>query len=125
MVPRAVIGDACRGPVPEATTREQCNALHPGSHAGRASSLRRLRQLRLGKRYRGEGCLAVARRAKAGLGKHHLISPKMTVDWAVLGFRGCGIWSKDHPRARVTRALGLGDAQHARPFFVPKIQSES
>ena len=49
-------------------------------------------------------------------------SPLMARFW---GFRGCGIWSKDHPRARVTRALGLGDAQQARPFFVPKIQSES
>jgi predicted MFS family arabinose efflux permease len=27
------------------------------------------------------------------------------------GFRGCGIWSKDHPRARETRALGSRDAR--------------
>ena len=50
-------------------------------------------------------------------------SPKRRLMGPFWGFRGCGIWSKDHPRARVTRALGLGDARHARPFFVPKIQS--
>src|SRR5215213_1902817 len=49
MVHRAVIGDDGRGPVAEATTRERCNALYPGSNPGRASSLRWLRQLRLGK----------------------------------------------------------------------------
>src|SRR6476659_3559959 len=49
-------------------------------------------------------------------------SPLMARFW---GLRGRGIWSKDHPRARVTRALGLGDARHARPFFVPNFQSES
>ena len=111
-----------RGPVAEATTREQCNALYPGSNPGRASSLRWLRQLRLGKPSRSEGCPAVARRAKADRAPNPLISPLMARFW---GFRGCGIWSKDHPRARVTRALGLGDARHARPFFVPNFQSES
>src|SRR6185312_4414084 len=40
MVHRAVIGDDCRGPVAEASTREQCNALYPGSNPGRASTLR-------------------------------------------------------------------------------------
>jgi hypothetical protein len=34
------------------------------------------------------------------------------------GFRGRGIWSKDRPRAAITR-FWLGDARNARPFFVP------
>src|SRR5689334_25165812 len=66
MVHRAVIGDDDCGPVAEATTREQCNALYPGSNPGRASSLRWLRQLRLGKPAPNKACHAVARRAKAG-----------------------------------------------------------
>jgi hypothetical protein len=81
-----VIGDDCRGPVAEASTREQCNALYPGSNPGRASSLRWLRQLRLGKPYRGEGCRGVARRAKPGLGEHpSCIPPKIPVDGPFLG----------------------------------------
>src|SRR5213079_748467 len=39
MVHRAAIGDDCRGPVAEASTREQCNALYPGSNPGRASKI--------------------------------------------------------------------------------------
>jgi hypothetical protein len=66
----SVIGDDLFGPVAEASTREQCNALYPGSNPGRASSLRWLRQLRLGKPHRSEGCRGVAQRAKPGLGKH-------------------------------------------------------
>src|SRR5438046_5306754 len=62
MVHRAAIGDDCRGPVAEATTREQCNALYPGSNPGRASSLRWLRQFRLGK----PASRTLARRAAAG-----------------------------------------------------------
>ncbi|SHN69507.1 hypothetical protein SAMN05444170_1563 [Bradyrhizobium erythrophlei] len=53
--------------------------------------------------------LAIARRAKAG--KWRL----MVLYW---GFRGRGIWSKDRPRAAITR-FWLGDARNARPFFVP------
>jgi putative endonuclease len=41
--------------------QEVGGSIPPGS-----TSLRWLRQLRLGERYRSEGCLAVARRAKAG-----------------------------------------------------------
>ena len=76
---------------------------------------------------RSEGCPAEAQRAKADWDPlvPHQIPPKSPLMAAFWGFRGCGIWSKDHPRARVTRAIGLGDARHARPFFVPKIQSES
>jgi len=37
------------GPVAEASTREQCIALYPGSNPGRVSSLRWPRQLRHGK----------------------------------------------------------------------------
>src|SRR4051812_35134081 len=40
MVHRAVIGDDGLGPVAEASTREQCIALYPGSNPGRASTLR-------------------------------------------------------------------------------------
>jgi hypothetical protein len=43
--------------------QEVGGSIPPGS-----TSLRWLRQLRLGKPHRSEGCLAVARRAKAGLG---------------------------------------------------------
>ena len=77
---------------------------------------------------RGEGCRGVAERSESedpGVGKHLRFPLKSRLMARFWGFRGCGNWSKDHPRARVTRALGLGDAQHARPFFVPKIQSES
>jgi len=55
MAHRATIGDDRHGPVAEASTREQCIALYPGSNPGRASSLRHLprqaaaAQLRLGK----------------------------------------------------------------------------
>ena len=42
-------------------------SIPPGS-----TSLRRLRLLRLGKPHRSEGCLAIARRATAGLGKLYL-----------------------------------------------------
>src|SRR3954464_13075179 len=42
-------------------------SIPPGS-----TSLRRLRLLRLGKPPRSEGCLAIARRATAGLGKLHM-----------------------------------------------------
>jgi len=84
MVHRAVIGHDCRGPVAEASTREQCNALYPGSNPGRASSLRRLRQLRLGKPSRSEGCRGVARRAKPGFG-NMVIFPKNAVDEGFLG----------------------------------------
>ena len=125
-----MIGNDRLGPVAEATTRERCIVLYPGSNPGRASSLRLLRKLRLGKPRRSEGCRDVARRAKSGVGQpfppHRTAaqnSPICRLMARFWGFRGCGIWSKDHPRARVTRALGLGDAQHARPFFVPKIQS--
>ena len=43
--------------------QEVGGSIPPGS-----TSLRRLRLLRLGKPYRGEGCHVVARRAKTGLG---------------------------------------------------------
>src|SRR6266496_5306082 len=72
MVHRAVIGNDCRGPVAEATTREQCNALYPGSNPGRASTLRRCAAsggtpATQPPRLSPEGGLpAVARRAKAG-----------------------------------------------------------
>jgi hypothetical protein len=44
--------------------------------------------------------------------------PQLPVDEGPKPFRGCGIWSKDQPRAG-SRALVEGDARHARPFFVP------
>ena len=44
--------------------QEVGGSIPPGS-----TSLRWLRQLRLGKPYRSEGCRVVARRAKTGLGK--------------------------------------------------------
>src|SRR6266542_3272275 len=81
----AVIGDDRRGPVAEASTREQCNALYPGSNPGRASSLRcfaaSARQASpeapdqphiLSLRPR-RACRAVARSAKVG--KSRLMAP--------------------------------------------------
>ena len=41
----------------------------------------------------------------------------------IWGFRGCGNWSKDHPRARMILRYGSRDARPARPFFVPNFQS--
>ena len=92
----------------KASTREQCIALYPGSNPGRASSLRRASRLRLGR---------------------PLVAPKleerrrkMPVDGGVKTFRGCEIWSKDHPRARGNPALWLEGRAAARPFFVPDCQ---
>jgi hypothetical protein len=44
-----VMGNDRLGPVAEESTRERCIALYPGSSPGRVSSLRSLRELRLGK----------------------------------------------------------------------------
>jgi hypothetical protein len=85
MVQFAAIGDDRCGPVAEASTREQCNALYPGSTPGRASSLRWLRQLRLGKPYRREGCRDVADGRSRASANKPLISAKIPVDGPFLG----------------------------------------
>src|ERR1700730_17790960 len=77
MADHDLIGDGCHGPVAEASTREQCIALYPGSNPGRASN-------------RALPALAAPEQGK------------MPVDRALRAFRSCGIWSKDHPRARAT-----------------------
>jgi len=87
---RTSIGHDHGGPVAEASTREQCIALHPGSNPGRVSSLRWLRQLRLGKPYRGEGCRDEARRAKSGTVQK---DAQMSVFWLALAAFVIGIES--------------------------------
>src|SRR4051794_13302086 len=61
----------------------------------------------------GEGCLPVARTAKAGC----IISKCRSIP-ASNRFRSCGIWSKDSAR-KVEPSAVLRDARRARPFFVP------
>src|SRR5215207_9451773 len=80
MAHRAVIGDDCRGPVAEATTRERCNALYPGSNPGRASSLRWLRQLRLGKPAK-RASLILLSLPKAGLPRRSSKSEGGSLRW--------------------------------------------
>ncbi|MBR0971952.1 MULTISPECIES: GIY-YIG nuclease family protein [unclassified Bradyrhizobium] len=62
--------------------QEVGGSIPPGS-----TSLRRLRLLRLGKPHRSEGCLAVARRATAGLGKF----PIASLDWFCI-LSSWGVW---------------------------------
>src|SRR6202166_3946131 len=94
----------------KASTREQCIALYPGSNPGRVSTLRpdglRVAQpRRTGRAKRVRRSLSQAKAqtdwnllrqlAERKRGKCRLIGP-------LRPFRGCGIWSKDHPRARAT-----------------------
>src|SRR5216683_6487943 len=98
----------------KASTREQCIALYPGSNPGRASSLRcaaasaRQASPRSASQRQASPCRAVARRAKAG--KCRLMAP-------LRAFRGCGIWSKDHPRARLIPSAGFEGRAVGAPFF--------
>src|SRR5271169_6505578 len=86
----AAIGNDRLGPVAEVSTQERCNALYPGSSPGRVSSLR-CSAASARQASGGEGCRAVARRAKAGrrpppglvqLGPKHQICLEMAVDEA-------------------------------------------
>src|ERR1700687_4437446 len=89
----------------KAATREQSIALYPGSNPGRASSLRCLPR----RSSKSEGWAAQLRLGKAANEPHQLQGDKPS-KCRLIGplrpFRGCGIWSKDHPRARVTWRLG-------------------
>src|ERR1700733_11356662 len=76
----------------KASTRERCIALYPGSNPGRASK---------------STIFHLYERRKC-----RLIAP-------LKAFRSCGIWSKDHARARLTRAPAQGTRGTRALFLCP------
>ncbi len=115
MAHRGVIGDDRRGPVAEGV---DAGAVHrslswfksrPGLQPSLLRSFGSASHLR--PRLPRHNANSASEAARA--------APKCRLMGPLRPFRGCGIWSKDHPRARATWRFGSRDAQHARPFFVP------
>src|ERR1700728_4257060 len=117
----------------KASTREHCTALYPGSNPGRASSLRSLCELRLGK-----AATHLSQRSERRLPRHSPkgsggLDPPLGYAWRgqpatylpckcrltarFWGFRGCEIWSKDRLRARACLTQCLEGRAECAPFF--------
>jgi hypothetical protein len=98
------IGDDRPGPVAEASTREQCIALYPGSNPGRASSPSRLRRFGWAcqprRRRLAAPKLEEFRREERRWAPRAQLALKCRLMGPLKPFRDCGIWSKDQPRAR-------------------------